>query len=79
MAFKMKGPSLYRKSPIKQAGDFGTFAAMGKSQGAVSTTAIDPGKYFKEDPRLKKKKNKTPESNTEKETDPTDSNEIMAV
>ena len=56
MVFKMKGPSLYRKSPIKQAGDFGTFAAMGKSQGAVSTTAIDPGKYFKEDPRLKKKK-----------------------
>ena len=70
MAFKMRGPSLYRKSPIKQAGDFSAFAEMGKSQGAVSTTAIDPEKYFKEDPRLKKKKKKTPETNTETETDP---------
>ena len=71
MAFKMKGPSLYRNSPIKQeVSSFDKFAEMGRASGnkGANNAIIDADKYFKEDSRVGKTKIKRPKSKKAKST-----------
>ena len=59
MAFKMKGPSLYRNSPIKQeVSSFDKFAEMGRAAGnkGANNAIIDANKYFEKDSRVGKAK-----------------------